>query len=327
MNNYKNLNEIKNSNSVCIISHISPDADALSSMVILKEFLQKHFNIMKVDLYAEGYNPSSDYYSSIVGDETINPQQEIYDTAIMVDAPNLERLGIYKEVFNSAKYKVVIDHHSTNNKSGDLNIVEICSSTCELIYSIIKEFNYNLSKENQGKIYAGLITDTNNFTVGSYGKRSFQIASEICENINTTKIYNHFLANTTLRQMQLIAIALNNLTSFQHGQIIISHISSNDLDKYNARPDDCSVIINKLATITGNKLVCFIYPKNNRFYVSMRAKENLDISLIATKNGGGGHKGAAAYLTDKPLLEIEQYILKKFSILLDSQITKSEPLF
>lgn len=321
------LNSLKNKKAICIISHISPDADALSSMIILKEFLQNHFKIETIDLFSEGYNPTSDYYSEIVGSDTINPQIKSYETTIIVDVPNTERLGVYKNLFLSASQKVIIDHHATNNCAGDINIVEMCSSTCEIIYAILKEFKYKISKSNQGKIYAGIITDTNNFTVGNVGKRTFRIASQICENINTTLIYNHFLANTTLRQMQLISIALNNLTSFDHGQIIISHISTKDLDKYNARQDDCSVIINKLATITGNKLVCFIYPKGTELYVSMRAKDSLDVSQIAKQNGGGGHKGAAAFLSSKPLDELEKYILKRFSKILENYKTDLNPLF
>lgn len=327
MKKYELLNKLNSSKSVCIISHISPDADALSTMIILKEFIKNFFKIEIVDLFAEDYNPSSDYYAEIVGNEMINPQRQNYDTAIMVDAPNYERLGIYKPLFTSASHKIVIDHHATNTYPGDINIVEMCSSTCEILYSILKEYKFKLSKANQGKLYAGIITDTNNFTVGNFNKRTFKIASEVSNNINVSEIYNHFLSNTTLRQMQLISIAIHNLTSFQHGQIIISHITNQDLDKYNARPDDCSVIINKLATISGNKLVCLIYPKENNLYVSMRAKGNLDISMIAKQNGGGGHRGAAAFLSNKPLLEIEKYIMKKFSTILENYIPEKKSLF
>lgn len=328
MKKYENLNCLYNKSNVCIIGHIAPDADALASMVTLKKLLITHFKVVSVDLFAEGFNPSSDYYSDITEQEYINPTvKETYDVAIMIDAPNCERLGIYKEQFVGAKQKIVIDHHATNTYLGDINIVEMCSSTCEIVFEICREFKQRLTTSEKGKLYSGIITDTNNFTVGNINSRTFNVASQLCKNLNISKIYNHFLANTTLRQMQLIAIALNNLTSFHHGQIIISHITNQDLDKYNARTDDCCVIINKLATITGNKLVCFIYPKENQLYVSMRAKGTLDISNIATQNGGGGHKGAAAFLTNKPLLDMEQYILKRFTHILENHKEEKDKLF
>ena len=53
MKNYEILTQLKNSKSVCIIGHIDPDADALSSMVVLKEFIHNNFQIDIVDLFAD----------------------------------------------------------------------------------------------------------------------------------------------------------------------------------------------------------------------------------------------------------------------------------
>ena len=116
----------------------------------------------------------------------------------MMDCPNTDRLGIYKNLFLDAKLKIVIDHHATNNYDGDINIVELCSSTCEIVYNILNSFNFEISKANQGKLYAGLITDTNNFTVGKITNTTFKIASEFTDNINREEIYKAFLSFTYL---------------------------------------------------------------------------------------------------------------------------------
>ena len=245
----------------------------------------------------------------------------------MIDAPNTLRLGKFASLFEGADLKIVIDHHATNQNCGDVNIVEMCSSTCEIIYSILEYFQYEISNKNQGKIYAGIITDTNNFTVGNYNKRTMEIASKCIDNINKVEIYNSFLASNSLRQMQLIAMAIQNLNSYQNGQIIISKLSIEEISKYNATSDDCSVVINKLATISGNKLVCFIYPNKNQHYVSMRAKEGYDVSNIAKRNGGGGHTGAAAFVSDKPIEKIKLEIAKAFTNELEKGTSKTVKLF
>ena len=59
-------------------------------------------------------------------------------------------------------------------------------------------------------------------------------------------------------------------------------------------------------------LVCFIYPKTSKYYVSLRAKQGYDASTIAKNNGGGGHLGAAAFESDLPIEEIQQIILAEF---------------
>ena len=312
MTNYEKLSRLRNKKSVCLIGHIEPDADALSSMIVLREFLINHFKVENVDIFGD-YNNLPSIYEEILDGVQLNPEIKNYETAIMIDSPNTDRLGKFASLFNSANNKIVIDHHATNQNCGEINIVEMCSSTCEIIYSILQYFHYEISKENQGKLYAGIITDTNNFTVGNYNKRTFEIAGACIENINKTQIFNAFLSSNSLRQMQLIAMAIQNLNSYQNGQIIISKLSVEEISKYNATSDDCSVVINKLATISGNKLVCFIYPSKDQFYVSMRAKDGYDVSKIATRNGGGGHKGAAAFLSNKPIEKIKLDIAKAFT--------------
>ena len=233
MKNYNRLNILKDCKSVCLLTHINPDADALCSAVVLRSFIMSYFKIPKVDIFAEcSILPNN--YMDILGKIKINKEPSVYQTAIMLDSPNLERLGIYKALFLKAKTKIVIDHHSTNNLDGEINIVENVSSTCEIIYSILKSFKYNISPENQGKLYAGIITDTNNFTVGNITPLSFKIAGEFSNNINRENIYNHFLANNSLKNMQLLSLAIQNTVTFEHGQIIISHITHEQSQKFKA---------------------------------------------------------------------------------------------
>ena len=321
MKNYNKLNEIKGIKSVCILTHIQPDADALCSAVVLRDFLINNFGVSKVDLFAECSNLPENY-NPILEDIKLNPNTSKYNLSIMIDCPNSSRLGIYKELFKSAKHKIVIDHHSTNNFEGEINFVENVSSTCEIIYSILKHFKIKISTKNQGKLYAGIITDTNNFTVGNITHKTLKIASEFSKNINREAIYNNFLSNNTLKNMQLLSLAIQNTVSFDHGQILISHITHEEAHKFKASFEDYYGIINSLATINSAKYICFIKPINNIYYVGLRARKGADVSVIAKENGGGGHIGAAAFESDKTLQEIEQLILTSFR----RELSKLKPI-
>jgi len=188
------FNKIKNSKSICIISHIDPDADAIASMIVLKDFLINHFNIPSVDLFAET-NTIQENCKILLLNNTINNQSKSYDCSIMLDAPNLDRLGIYKGLFLSTNLKICIDHHNTNQNYGDFNIVEDITSTSEIIYKILETYNYNFSKHNLECIYAGIITDTNNFTTPNIKCSTFEIVSKLIEKIDFINIYNNFFAN------------------------------------------------------------------------------------------------------------------------------------
>lgn len=312
MNKYKKvLDNLSQASSVCIIGHIDPDADALCSMVVLRRFIMKQFGIKRVDIFAE-CNSLPDNYLPILENIKINKSGARYHTAIMIDSPNLERIGKYKALFNSAKQTIVIDHHNTNCLNGMFNIVEIVSSSCEIVYKILKAYNYEFSKKDYGKLYAGIITDTNNFSVGAMTSDTFKIASACFNHIDQTAIYNNFFSNNTMRNMQLLAIAIENIITLEDGKIILTQITREQANLHKAKFEDYTGIINRLSTISGSCLICFVQPKGDNYYVSMRARRGYDVATIAKKFGGGGHTCASAYLSDKSIKEIEEEVLKEF---------------
>ena len=311
MSSYDDLGIISRSKSICLLSHINPDPDAIASLVVFRDFIEKRFGIKKIDMFAEATDLSENLLEILDG-ATINPTPCEYDLAIMLDCPSSERLGIYKPLFDNCNAKIVIDHHATNNFSGDVNIVEMCSSTCEIIYSILKDYSFTLSNANQGKLYSGIITDTNNFTVGNITPRTFQVASEITPNIKRDEIYKAFLASNSLKNMQFLSLAIQNISAYDHNQIIITYLTQADADKFNGTALDYIGIVNKITTINSAKLVCLIEPRNGCYYVSMRAKENYDVATIAKKFGGGGHTGAAAFTINSTIDSIRETILTEF---------------
>lgn len=313
MNTYDDILQIKHSTRVALIGHINPDADALCSMVVFKNFLQTNFNIPVVDLYAE-INNLSDTYLPILEENTLNTgNEENYDFAISLDCASTQLILKYLNIFQNAKHTMVIDHHNTNPKFGEYNIIEYCSSTCELIYKILTHFNYNFSVEDYGKIYAGIITDTNNLTVGNMSKNTFNIAGECYEYSNCENIYNHFFSNNNLKNQKTFACAIKNSTIYNNGRILISKISYDEDFELKAKIEDYMGIINRLSKTKDVELVCFIYPRNGNYYVSMRARKGYDVSTIAKSHGGGGHTGAAAFESSLPLEDISNIIVEEFN--------------
>lgn len=311
MKKYKIFDDIVLSKSVCLIGHLEPDADALCSMVVLRDFLMRYFNIKVVDMFADCDKLPENYYP-ILENLKLNKPLKKYEVAIMMDTPNLDRLGKFKELFKNAKKRIVIDHHKTNTKPGDINLVEEVSSTCEIVYNILMSYKYIISKSNLGRIYAGIITDTNNFVVGNFDSKTLDIASKCMKFIDYKKIYKNFLGNNTLRNMNLLSLAIQNIITLEDGKIIITHITHDQARRQRAHFNDYMGIINKLSTISGSKLILFVYPREDEYYVSMRADVGYDVATIAKKYGGGGHAGAAAFISNKDLKEIEKEVLIEF---------------
>ncbi len=323
---YRNIiDKFKDSKNVCLIAHLEPDTDALSSMVVFRAFLEKTFGL-NVDIFADSEILPANYMPIIEGIK-LNPKVKKYDTAVMMDSPNLDRLGKYKDLFENAKKTFVIDHHSTNNYNGEYNIVEIVSSTCEIVYKILAEYDYQMSVAEYGKIYEGLITDTNSFSVGAITSDTFKIASVCSEFIDVHAINANFFNSNTLVNMRLFAKAIENMKVYEDGKIIISAVKKSEMSKIHANFNDFTGIINRMATIENSQLICLIQPKDNDYYVSMRANNGYDVSIIAKENGGGGHIGASAFISDRKIAEIESLILEEFTRELKSKKPSKSKLF
>ena len=120
MTNLDIIKTLKDSKSICIIGHIDPDADALASLTVLKNFLTTQYNVPVVDIFAHTEKVQENCEFMLKGN-ILNPDMLTYDTAIAVDSPNIDRLGIYAHIFSKAKTTLVIDHHNTNLKFATYN--------------------------------------------------------------------------------------------------------------------------------------------------------------------------------------------------------------
>ena len=322
---YSQISKLKHAKNICLIAHNEPDADALCSMIVFKNFLSTKFNV-HVDIFAE-YSHLPHSYDCLTDNQNINQGKANYDYAVMMDAPKTERLGVFEPLFLNSPNKLVIDHHATNEFDRKTNIISVVSSTCEIVFDILSAFNYQFTKADYGMIYAGIVTDTNNLTVGERTKHTFEIAGICVQNVECYPIYENFMLNNTRQNMDVMAIAIQNAKYFENGKIIISHITKQQAEKNNVTQDNYTGIINRLSTINGARLVGFIYPKQGEYYVSMRGRAGYDVGSIAKENGGGGHTGAAAFMSSMTIPQIENLLLEKFNQALNQGKDQEKNLF
>lgn len=318
MNKYKDILKLKNKNSVCLIGHLNPDVDAIASMCVFKNFLINKLKVKSVDIFADDKG-SLDFQSEyILNNEPLNKEPQKYDAVVIMDCPKTteDRLGKYTQLFESIDTTFNIDHHDTNENFANYNFVNVVSSTCEIVYEILSSFNYKFSDDDLSKIYSGIITDTNNFSVGALNNHTFEIAGACSNAVDVKSLRDTLLSNLTFHNLKIFGLAISNAKTYENEQILISSISKEELKKYHICEDDYVGIINKLAQTRGVKLVSFIHFKNDSYYVSMRAKPEYDVSIFAKQSGGGGHKGAAAFISNEPLDKIIEYVLNNFKKIL-----------
>ncbi len=304
----KELDIMKKCETVCLIGHIHPDADAICSMVVFREFIMKQFGIKAVDLFADT-DSLNKKYRPILDNIKLNPTPKKYDLAVMMDAPNKLRLGRFESLFDNAKHKLVIDHHATNDYQGDENIVRIVSSTCEIVFDIMKDYKYTFNKGIYARIYAGIITDTNNFQWGDMSRHTFEIAGECYPHVDARGLFEYYLGSNSVKNMTLFANAIANISLHSDERIALCHVTHEYKNKLDAGTEDFLGIANRISTLENTQITCFIEPREDGYNYEMRAKPGFDVSVVAKHFGGGGHKGAAAFTSNRPINDMKKDLL------------------
>jgi bifunctional oligoribonuclease and PAP phosphatase NrnA len=292
--------QLENNTNIVIITHTQPDADALCSAISLRKLILSNYNPKQdkvVDLLVDA--PSlDDTFLPVVKGEIINVQSKtIYDLAIGVDCPSTSRFGKYESVFINAKDSVNIDHHITNNNFANNNLVLVTSSTCELIYRIMKLGNKIIGDDVCKLIYAGIITDTADLTTGNVTTDTHKTIAELfARNLNYDAISEYFFKSDAVSKAFLLEKALHSLTFILDDRVAIMKLTKTDFRETDSTFTDSQGLINNAINIKGVDIaIILIKQEDNSYYCSLRGKSNVNVASIAQSFGGGGHENMAAF--------------------------------
>ena len=299
------LKEIKKAESICILVYENPDGDAIGSALAMTLALKKLKK--KVDPIIPIYPR---IFKSMPGIELIKEQgkKENYDLAIALDCATVKLLNGWANYFEDAKSKIVIDHHVTNSMFGDLNYVDISAPACtQVLFTIFKNFGWEIDNEIGTDLMVGLITDTGGFQYSGVSKESFEIASElISSGVNISKIYKKVLSTRSRTSFELRKIAVNRLEFLEDGKVTFTYITKEDEGKVNAENGDYEGIVNEGKEIEGVEVSIFVHETDKGFKASLRSNEYVNVSDICLMFGGGGHPRAAGTIE-----EIKEKILSE----------------
>ncbi len=305
------LKEIKKAEKIVILTHESPDGDAVGSSLAMKlmvEQLGKNADVI-IPEYSRMFNflPSAD---SIKSDSEIKN----YDLAISVDCANLKRLA-KNEYFEKAKKTIVIDHHGTNNMYGDINYVNpVSPACCEILASMVDYYNINVSKEIGTCIMAGIITDTGGFSHVGITPDTFEYTAELIrKGVDIPDIYKRTMRTKTKANFELTKRVIDRMELLENGKVSFTYITTQDEIEVGAEPGDHEGLVDIGKDIEGVKVSVFIRQKEQEdlYKVSLRSEDDINVSDICFVFGGGGHARAAGALIAGNIEQVKEKLMKE----------------
>jgi phosphoesterase RecJ-like protein len=306
---YKQVWElIEKSHYITLISHVNPDGDTLGGMLSFYPTLKKMGKNVSLFNASKEISTKYDFLPNFKKIKKIFPQK--CDLLISFDCGSFDRLGVLKEQF-----KIInIDHHKSNTLYGDINIVDASCASCTLIVMDMLEQNGKITKDEATCIYAGLVEDTGFFMFSNTDEEIFIKASKLISlGVNPAEIAQNLKMRNSLAKTRLTAIFINNIELFKDAKIAVGYITQKDLKKSGALKSDTVHLVDILRNLATIELAIFIIQLEDLSYkISLRSKEEIDVSSLAEAFGGGGHKRSSGFehkLIDTDKL-IEQIINK-----------------
>jgi len=287
------LQECSGAKRIGISGHIRPDGDCVGSCLALYLYLSKYLPEADVQVFLE---KPADIFSEIKGFDCINSEfseQEQFDVYFALDCGQ-ERLGGAEGYFAAAAKKINIDHHISNQGSGDLNVVRPeVGSVCEVLYDLMEEDK--LDKDIAMALYIGIIHDTGVFQYSNTRPETLNIAAKlIAFGFDFPRLIEETFYQKSYVQTQIMGRALMESIRFMDGRCIVSMVDRKTMDFYNVTSKDLDGIVNQLRNIKGVNCAIFMYETDVLEYkISMRSDEKIDVSKVASYFGGGGHMRAA----------------------------------
>ncbi|HJZ36687.1 MAG TPA: bifunctional oligoribonuclease/PAP phosphatase NrnA [Solirubrobacterales bacterium] len=309
------IEEIRSHDRFLLTAHEGPDGDALGSLLGMHHLLTKLGKDSVMFLAAKEFPLPIEYRFLPLENVFHEAPADMADRVIMfLDCGNIDRMPV-PFLTEGDNRRLNIDHHHDNTRFGDVNLVAPkASCTAEIVYDIAHVLGVPIDAEMAMPLYVGLITDTGKFMYENTNAHTHRVAAELIDaGVSVDDTYRRLYEHVPIEKLRLVARAMDGIQIHCGGRLAISYITAEDYAATGSGEEMTEGVIDHLRSIDGIKVAAVIRDLGNRGRAarkaSLRSSEgDVDVSAIARKQGGGGHKRAAGFSTDDDLPALVEFL-------------------
>ena len=313
---------IRSHTDFLVVSHVRPDGDSLGSQFALTLILQalgKNVEMLSRD-------PVPARYVYLPGAEQVrvaSRRGESHEVTFVLECGNIDRPGI--EGLNQGII-VNIDHHHSTKPFGNVSWID--PSACavgQMIYRLMKALGLKMTPQIATNIYVAVLTDTGSFQFSSTTGDTFRLAAELADNgADVSGIALQVFHTNPIQKVRAMGKILNAM-EFDASRRVVSTVLLQD-DLGIADGDDIEGLVNYPLTIAGIEVAVLLRElEDGSFRVSMRSKNEVDVSTVAERFGGGGHRKAAGCQMVGSLRTVQRHIVSSIQNEMDSNAFPVSP--
>jgi phosphoesterase RecJ-like protein len=302
-----------------VTTHENPDGDALGSLLATTLMLEELGKDAVMYLFGDAPIPTEYQFMELERLTRAFPEDAAERVLVAVDCANEDRIGHDLDLVRGAPLTINIDHHHDNTRFGELNlIVSGASSTGEVLRDVLQELDLPLTPEIAEALYIALVTDTGRFQYANTTPKALRLAAELVDaGADVHSIFQQVYESVQFQKLKLLARALERAQVYEGGRIVVSYLLRTDFSELSAPDPYSEGIIDYLRAVEGADMAVLIREpprlSGPERRISLRAStDELDVSAIARKSGGGGHRQAAGFSSEASVEEITDFVRREF---------------
>ncbi len=299
-----------------VACHVNPEGDALGSALGLAAFLEEWGK--RVSTFCQ--DPVPRIVEFLPGSRSVIRDVNGLDlpqAIVVVDSSDLRRTGgEFPKFVNRFKKQVAgplvnIDHHSSSDDFGDINLVLAgASSTCEILYEILLASRRRISPRVATCLYTGLAHDTGSFRFTNTTARTLETAARLVKaGANPSEICFNLYENQPRSKVELLALVIETLRFSDDGRRAEMVLTDEMFKRTGTDASAAEGFINLISAVEGVDVAMLFRQQGNDVYkVSFRANDKVDVAEVAKGLGGGGHRQAAGATVEGDLEKVRREV-------------------
>src|SRR5215210_4809213 len=290
------VDAIRGHDRFVLTTHENPDGDALGSLLAAKLGLDQLGKDTVMVLHGDAPLPGEYAFMPLAELRRRWPDDVAERVLVALDCANESRIAD-PEVLGRVPLSIDVDHHHDNTRFGQINlIVSDASSTGEVLRDLFDALDVELTPDIAEALYIALVTDTGRFQYTNTTPKALRLAAELVEaGADVHRIFQGVYESVQFAKLKLLARALERAQVYEGGRIVVSYLLRTDFADVGAAEPYSEGVIDYLRAVEGADMAVLIRepPRTDGLAPSRRVSlrsstDELDVSAIARKSGGGG---------------------------------------
>jgi phosphoesterase RecJ-like protein len=228
---------------------------------------------------------------------------------VTFDCGSLGRLGRLQAPALAARESgelIVLDHHQSNDRYGTINVVEVeAAATAVVVRELAGRLGWAINRDAAICLYTGLVTDTGRFQYANTTPEVFELAKELSRfDLPIASMTRQLFEEHRFAYLQMVGCCLARAELDRDLRFVATWVTNFDLDGFDVDIEETEGLIDLVRRTAEAEVACVCKETRDGVRVSLRSVSDVDVSAIAARFGGGGHRFAAGFTAPYPVTDV-----------------------